>query len=110
MLIAGIYPVYLRFMPAAADGKEQIAAQVTVEEGAYILRRAEGLDWRRGKFLSAIIRYWFEQGCPAVHKADTVLPGRPSRAKSHATREGPDMNSVRRSAEPSRSASPSSAE
>ena len=60
-------------MSGAAEGKEQIAAQVTISEAELLFKRAERLGWKRGKYVGAILKDWFARGCPPVSDMERAL-------------------------------------
>jgi hypothetical protein len=60
-------------MSGAARGKAQICVQVDKERAAFIIARANRLGWKPTHYANAIVALWFDQGCPAVSKAEACV-------------------------------------
>lgn len=68
-------------MAGIPAGKEQITFQLPTEQGAYIAKRAERLNWTKARFMGRLIDTWLEKGAFPVHETDELLPRLPYKAK-----------------------------
>lgn len=51
----------------------QIIAIIPHEWEAYIVQRAEAIQWSPSKFMKHVVRSWLAQGAPAVHPTDLPI-------------------------------------